>query len=132
MALALDLSWFCKSYVHIVGKMGIKPGFETRNFAYLVKKFKKWNLDFTRISIAAPFNSIGFLMNPSKEECERALTEVPECTVIAMSVLAAGYLQLPQAIEYIERSSNLKGVVVGVSKEKHARETFRLLRKGLS
>jgi hypothetical protein len=127
MALALNLDWFCKTYINFLGEMGIKPGFETRNFAYLIKKFKEWKLDFTKISIVAPFNKIGFQMSPSKTECESALTEVPECTVIAMSVLAAGYLPLSQSIQYIEGLTNLKGVVVGVSKEKHARETFRLL-----
>jgi len=131
MALALDLDWLFKSYVHFIGELGIKPGFETRNFAYLVNKFKEWNLDFSEIIIAAPFNKIGFQMNPSRVECEKALAEVPESNVIAMSVLAAGYLKLPEAIEYIEGLSNIKGVVVGVSKEKHAYETFRVLKERL-
>jgi len=131
MALALNLDWLFKSYVRFIGELGIKPGFETRNFAYLVNKFKEWNLDLSEISIAAPFNKIGFQMNPSRAECERALAEVPESNVIAMSVLAAGYLKLPEAIEYIKTLSNLKGVVVGVSKEHHARETFTLLEEKL-
>ena len=131
MALALDLDWLFKSYVHFIGELGIKPGFETRNFAYLVNRFKEWNLDFSEIIIAAPFNKIGFQMNPSRVECEKALAEVPESNVIAMSVLAAGYLKLPEAIEYIEGLSNIKGVVVGVSKEKHAYETFRVFRERL-
>jgi len=132
MALALDLDWLFKSCVHFIGELGIKPGFETRNFAYLVKRFKEWNLDFSEISIAAPFNKIGFQMNPSRAECEKALVEIPESNVIAMSTLAAGYLKLPEAIEYIEGLSNLKGVVVGVSKEKHAYETFSFLRERLA
>lgn len=82
-------------------------------------------------AIAAPYNKIGFQMNPSRTECEKALAQVPESNVIAMSVLAAGYLKLPEAMEYIGGLSNLKGVVVGVSKERHARETFRLLQKEL-
>jgi hypothetical protein len=131
MALALDLDWLFKSYVRFIGELGIKPGFETRNFAYLVKKFKEWNLDFSEISIAAPFNEIGFQMNPSRAECERALAKVPESTVIAMSVLAAGYLELSEAIEYVKSLANLKGVAVGVSKEQHASETFRFLRERL-
>jgi hypothetical protein len=131
LALALNLDWLFKSYATFVGELGIKPGFETRNFAYLVKKFKEWNLDFSNTLIAAPFNGIGFQMNPSKAECERALAELPESNVIAMSILAAGYLKLPEAVEYIKGLSNLKGVVVGVSKEKHAYETFRFLKERL-
>ena len=132
MALALNLDWFFKAYICFIRGFGIKPGFETRNFAYLVKRFKEWNLDFSEISIAAPFNKIGFQMNPSRAECEKALVEIPESNVIAMSTLAAGYLKLPEAIEYIEGLSNLKGVVVGVSKEKHAYETFSFLRERLA
>jgi uncharacterized protein (DUF486 family) len=108
-------------------ELGIKPGFETRNFAYLVNKFKEWNIDFSEITIATPFNKIGFQMNPSRTECEKALAQVPESNVIAMSVLAAGYLKLPEAIEYIRGLTNLKGVVIGVSKEHHANETFKFL-----
>lgn len=132
MASALNLDWFFKEYICFIQGLGIKPGFETRNFAYLVKRFKEWNLDFSEISIAAPFNKIGFQMNPSRAECEKALVEIPESNVIAMSILAAGYLKLPEAIEYIEGLSNLKGVVVGVSKEKHAYETFSFLRERLA
>ena len=70
-------------------------------------------------------------MNPSKEECEEALVEIPECTVIAMSTLAAGYLKLPEAIDYVKRLPNIDGVVIGVSKEKHAIESFMLAREKL-
>lgn len=131
MALALDLDWIFKSYIRLTGELGIKPGFETRNFAYLANKLKEWNLDFSEILIVAPFNKVGFQMNPSRAECEKALAEVPESNVIAMSILAAGYLKLPEAIEYIKSLSNIKGVVVGVSKEKHAFETFKLLKERL-
>lgn len=69
-------------------------------------------------------------MNPSKLGCEKTLAEIPESNVIAMSILAAGYLRIPEAIEYVHSLPNLKGIVVGVSRESHARETFRLLSEG--
>jgi len=100
------------------------------NFAYLVNKFREWDIDLSKIIIAAPFNKIGFQMSPSRIECEKAL-QVPECDVIAISILAAGYLELPEAVEYIGGLSNIKGVVVGVLKERHACETFRFLQKKL-
>jgi len=34
MALALNLDWLFKLYIDFILKKGIKPGFETRNFAY--------------------------------------------------------------------------------------------------
>lgn len=129
MALALNLDWLFKSHIDCMLKKGIKPGFETRNFAYLVNRFRNWGIDFKDVVVATPFNAVGFQMNPSKEECEKALVDVGASSVIAMSILAAGYLKPSAAIEYVKRLPNLKGVVVGVSKEHHARETFKLLKE---
>jgi len=131
MGLALNLDWFFKSYVEFMLKLGIKPGFDTRNFAYLVKKFNEWDINFHDVIIAAPFNKVGFQMNPSKKECEKALAKLNETNIIAISILAAGYLKPLEAIEYIGSLPNIKGVAVGVSKEQHARETFKLLKNRL-
>ena len=131
MALALNMQWLFQTHIKFMSARHIKPGFETRNFAYLVKKFEEWGIDFDQVVLAAPFNSVGFQMCPSKEECERALARVPKAEVIAFSILAAGYLKLPEAIEYVVNSPNLKGVAVGVSKEHHARENFKLLKDRL-
>ena len=131
MALALNLDWLFKSYVDFMLKLGIKPGFETRNFAHLVNKLREWSIDSGEMIIATPFNKVGFQMNPSGAECEKALASIPEPDVIAMSILAAGYLKPPEAIKYIRSLPNLVGVVVGVSKEQHAHETFKLLKDRL-
>jgi hypothetical protein len=106
----------------------LTPGFNTGNFALFVKRFREWNMNLEDVVIAAPFNKVGFQMGPSREECEKALAEVPKPNVLAISILAAGYLKPPEAIDYIAHLPNVKGVAVGVSKEKHANETFKLLR----
>jgi hypothetical protein len=129
MAIALNLESLVKSYIKFMNDHGIEPGFETRNFSYLVKKFKEWNIDFKGLVIEAPFNKIGFYMNPSKAECEKALADVSGSTVIMMSILAAGYLKPKEAIDYVRGLPNANAIVVGVSNEQQARETFRLLRK---
>lgn len=129
MALALNLEPLIKSYIDFLSKRKIKPGFETRNFPFLVQKFKEWDIDFRRITLISSFNEAGFQMNPSRKECEIALTKIPECQNIAMSILAAGYFKPSQAAKYIQTLPNIKGVVVGVSKEKHALETFNILKQ---
>jgi hypothetical protein len=129
MALAFDLDWFFKSYIKFLRKLRVKPGFETRNFALLVNKFRDWNIDFGAVSITSAFNKMGFQMNPSKTACEEALKEAKGADIIAMSILASGYLKPPEAINYIKALPNVTGIVVGVSKERHARETFSLLRE---
>jgi hypothetical protein len=132
LALALDLDWLFKSYVSFLLDHDITPGFNTCNFAYLVKKLGDLNIDLRNVIIAAPFNKVGFQMNPSREECEKALAGTPEPIAVAISILAAGYLKLPEAIDYIAALPNVKGVAVGVSKESHARETFKLIRERIA
>ena len=70
-------------------------------------------------------------MVPSKNECERALNDVYGAEVIAMSILAAGYINPLEAVTYIKQLEKISGVVVGVSKERQAIETFSLLRQNL-
>ena len=132
LALAFNLKPLFKAHTDFALSLGIKPGFNTGNFPYLVKKLKEWSIDLSEVLIAAPFNKVGFQMNPSKEECEKALAEYPEPTVIAVSVLAAGYLKPSEAVDYIKTLPNISGVVIGVSKEKHANETFRLFKESFA
>jgi len=133
LALAFNMKHLFKTYVEFIRDYReINPGFNTGNFSHLIKKLKEWDIDLTDIVIAAPFNKVGFQMTPSKEECEKVLADFPEPTVIAISVLAAGYLSPQEAIDYLASLSNLNGIAVGVSKEKHAHETFRMFREKFS
>jgi hypothetical protein len=127
MALALNLDWFFKSYIDLLSKSKIKPGLETRNFPYLVQKLHEWGIDMSRIIITASFNEAGFQMNPSKTDCEKALQSVSEAEIVAMSILAAGYFRPPEAAAYLNSLSGIAHVVVGVSREQHALETFKQL-----
>jgi len=131
LCLGLDLEWIFKFYTEFLLRTGIVPGFNTGNFALLVEKFREWKISLEDVVIVAPFNKVGFQMVPSREECEKALASLPKPNVLAISVLAAGYLRPEEAIEYIAGLPNIKGVAVGVSKEKHAVETFKLLREKL-
>jgi len=131
LCLGLGLDHIIKFYIKFMLKAGITPGFNTGNFALLVEKFKEWDISLDDVVIATPFNKVGFQMIPSKKECEKALAQLPKPNVLAISILAAGYLKPPEAISYIAQLPNIKGVAVGVSKEKHANETFKLLREKL-
>ncbi|MEM3443241.1 MAG: hypothetical protein QXM86_05235, partial [Candidatus Bathyarchaeia archaeon] len=132
LCLSLGLDWVFRLYIEFLLKTGIIPGFNTGNFAFLVEKFREWNMSLEDVVIAAPFNKVGFQMVPSREECEKALAILPKPNVLAISILAAGYLKPDEAVDYIAGLPNIKGVTVGVSKEKHATETFKLLRRRFS
>ena len=129
LGLAMNLESLFKSYIEHVENFGIVPGFNTVNFAYLVERFNEWNIDVSKLAIVAPFNKVGFQMVPSREKCEQTLKGLGQPTLIAISVLAAGYLKPPEAVEYIASLPNVKGLAVGVSSEKHAQETFRLMKQ---
>lgn len=127
MALSLDLKWLFTSHISFVNKMGATAGYETRNFVLLAAKFKEWGIDISEVVVAAPFNSIGFLMTPTQQQCEDTISSIPKNRVIAISALAAGYLKPDQAIPYLKKL-NLCGVAIAVSNETQARETFGFLK----
>jgi hypothetical protein len=128
MSLALNFDWLFKHFINYLSKKGIMPGFNTRNFPYLVRRFSDWQIDLDQTLIMAPFNKVGFQMNPSKEECEKTLSILSSPVVLAMSVLAAGYLKPPEAVDYIAGLQNIKGVLVGCSTEQQAQEMFSSLK----
>lgn len=99
----------------------------TRNFARFSDFITTTDVSMKDLVIMTPFNKAGFQMNPSRESCEERLPKLPESRVIAMSVLASGYLGLDEAIKYLKVLPKQVSCVVGVSSESHARETFSFL-----
>lgn len=65
----------------------------------------------------APFNKVGLQM---------------KANVIAMSILASGYLGPQESVDYMRKLPKPVSCVVAVSSEVHAKETFSLLPKLLS
>jgi hypothetical protein len=88
----------------------------TRNFPYFVDKFVDWEIDFSKLAVAASFNSVGFQMNPSKSDCEAALAKIPEAEVIAISILAAGHLKPAEAATYLRTLPTISGAMTMTSR----------------
>jgi len=120
MSLALNLEWVFHEYISIAKSLKTKPGFETRNLPYLVNKFEDWRINLKDTVIAAPLNAVGFQMCPSKEQSEMVLSRLRGAEVIAFSVLAAGYIQPEEALNYISRQPEISGVAIGISSLDHA------------
>jgi len=131
MGLALGFDWLFRSFICYLSKRGITPGFNTRNFPYLVRRFDEWGIELDETLIVTPFNKVGFQMNPSKEQCEKTLANVSSPVVLAISVLAGGYYKPSMVVDYLASLNNLKGLIVGVSNERQASETFMLFRESL-
>ena len=113
---------------HVHDNYNAKPGFVTYNLARFVSLFEERGLSLKDLVIMTPFNSLGFQMSPSRNSCEASLSSLQEADVIAMSIMAGGYLSLNQAFDYVSNLSGLSGIAVGASSREHARETFTRFR----
>jgi len=132
LALSFGAEQLFDSFIqHVADKYDAKPGFVTRNFAKFTNFFQGHDLPLKEVAIMAPFNRAGFQMNPSREDCERSFRHLSAGEVIAISILASGYLGLEEAISYLKGLSRLSGVAIGISSEEHARDSFTRLRTEL-
>jgi hypothetical protein len=113
---------------HIRQKYHASPGFVTYNLVRFVELFRKKGLTTEDVVIMTPFNSIGYQMSPSRHSCETCLSGLPNSNLIAMSIMAGGYLKFDEAVDYIRSLPNLSGVAVGVSSKEHACSTFTQLK----
>jgi len=104
------------------------PGFGTLNLGRLAGALASCGLK--NPLIMAPFNSAGFHMNPSRQDCEQSL-EKNGITLLAMNILASGASRPREAFEYLGRFRNLKHVVVGASSQAHLSESYSLCKECL-
>jgi hypothetical protein len=124
LALALDMKKVFETFRdHLKDYYGVKAGLCTKNFSRLVSKLNEWELDMP--GIMTSFNKAGFLMNPTRQECEKSLQNYSG-DVIAMNIMAGGFLKLNEAYEYIVSLPKIRNVVIGVSSMEHAKKTFEL------
>jgi hypothetical protein len=132
LIVSFDMKNLAEEYVDFMkGSLGLVPGFVTRNFARFVSFASSAEIPMQDIVVLAPFNKVGFQMNPSREACERHLINHPALKVIAMSILAGGYCNVDEAIDYLSQLRGDISCVVGVSTEEHAAETFSKLKLSL-
>jgi hypothetical protein len=115
-----DIAHFFSS--HITEKYQVAPAFCTLNSPKLMNFLNDININ--NPVLMAPFNPIGFQMNPSKEEAENVLSKIPS-QMIAMSTLAAGYVNPKEAYAYLSSLPNIKSVIVGASSQEHINESFK-------
>jgi hypothetical protein len=127
MALALGAKSLLRGHFDTTSSLGVRPGFETRNFHRLIRMLREMGIPLAEVTVAAPFNSVGYQMSPDRSDCETELAALPTGNVFAFSVLAGGYLTLKDARDYIHLTPNLKGVAIGASSVSQAEETFAYL-----
>jgi len=102
-------------------RFGTAAGIATKNLSLLVRRFQEWGMELP--VVLTHVNKVGFHVNPSQEEYEKALAH-PELAVMAMGTLASGYLTPEEAYSYVNAFSSVKSIVVGASSTAHMRATF--------
>lgn len=112
---------FC---AHIERAYHCRAGFITLNLPTLVYSLK--NAGIERPIIMAPYNKKGFFMNPSREACERAVSE-EDFDFVAMSVLASGAIPVREALDYVFANGTIRSVIFGSSSEAHILETKSII-----
>lgn len=129
LAIGYQMDNVIKSfYKHIEQKYHAIPAYCTLNYPALCQLLKKSQINNTLIMAA--FNKRGFLMNPSRQACEKALHKYPY-KVLAMATLASGSIKPDDAYKYLFSLGKIKNVVIGLSSTKHADETFALINQYL-
>lgn len=126
LALALDIPEVLELHAAEIKKQfGARGGYATKNLPLLLERFQKYG--FEPPVALVQINKIGFGMNPSREAVEQALNRT-DIQVMAMGTLASGYLKPAEAFPYVFSRPAVQSVVVGVSTQSHAAETFAAAR----
>lgn len=99
LVLALDDPRLLREFIRLVRRTyGLEAGLATYNYGVLVERLQAWRV--VPDVIVAPFNPRGYLMNPSKERCERAL-QASQIPVLATHIEVDGLVERQDAIDYI-------------------------------
>ena len=129
LGVALGARHLLKSYAEGVHESGLTPGFVTRNLPGFVRFCDDAGISLAESVVMTPWNSLGFQMTPTREQCEALVKSRTDLNIIAISILAAGRIELASAFSYIESFPAIRSVTVGVSSESQARETFSMISK---
>jgi hypothetical protein len=108
-------------YEYVRKNYSCTPGFATKNLSSFLNLLKNKNID--DIYILTHVNKIGYEMNPNQTIVEEEIKKT-KMNVICMSILASGYLNPAEALNYIKSlniNSNLS-TVIGCSTKKHILE----------
>lgn len=126
LALGYDMKDVIKGFDNYIRKeYNAIPAYGTLNYSAFSDFLSEIGLDQSLIMTSV--NKKGFLMNPARDKVTYDIAK-DKHTVLAMATLASGSILPEEAYKYISETS-VKHVVVGLSSEKHADETFSVIKK---
>jgi len=104
----------------------VEPILATHNFGVLLPQLIEWKI---KIPVLGPLNLKGFMMRPSKEECEKLVAE-SGYTIIAKKILAGGRLTPEEAFSYF-KGKKVESFVCGIGSVPEAYHTFSVAKSFL-
>ncbi len=127
LIMGLNVPGVLQSFDSYIRKAyGAIPAYGTLNYPRFAQFLNNAGLNESLVMTAV--NQKGFYMNPDKASYERAIAENKH-TVLAMATLASGRLKPDEAYKYLFTETSVKNLVVGLSSQKHAEETFGAIRR---
>jgi len=112
LVLAMDDPRLIREFLRLTQRTyGLEGGLATYNLGVLAERLQAWKI--RPAVIAAPFNARGYLMNPSIEQCERAL-DLLQASVLATHIEVDGLVQRQEAIDYL-RGHGIRRAVARVA-----------------
>lgn len=111
---------------HVRDRHGVRPGFITFNLPLLIRTLEQ--CEVTDAVVCAAINLNGFQMNPDIAAYEQALRKTT-CPVVAMSVMAAGAIPAPEALDYVTSMPAVQSILFGASSAAHMLQIKRLVER---
>lgn len=110
-------------------KYNAEPGLYTKNLALLINRLNEWNIDIRAITCAV--NPKGFMMKPSKSECEKALQDNIQdkdqrYTIFADDVFAGNTIPKGEAVRYLSKF-NINKIVAEIGSKEGIEEVFEAI-----
>ncbi|MFH1502355.1 MAG: hypothetical protein ABIG03_04845 [Candidatus Eisenbacteria bacterium] len=126
IACATEQKELLEMFYEEVRREGAVPGMATHNFVHTFTKATEMGIPMP--TIMAPLNPRGFMMNPSKADCERLLQNSPGTVFVGKKILAGGAVDPHEGFRYAFEDVGVESVAVGIGSVEEGRRTFAAAR----
>jgi hypothetical protein len=109
---------------YVAERYQVEPAFNTMNLPAMAEFLLECGLQ--NPIICSSINAIGYLMSPSREDCEATIRTKP-IRPIAMSVMASGAVRPRDAIRYVTGQDKIQAIVFGASSRTNILDSKRLI-----
>ncbi|KPJ54345.1 hypothetical protein AMJ39_01010 [candidate division TA06 bacterium DG_24] len=122
MACAIRHRSVVETFIKKVRATGAVAGLATHNLGVMWRNLTAMELSVP--VIMAPFNPLGFMMNPSVDACLDVAGDRGSTLIIAKKVLAGGVIEPEGALRYVFEEVGVESAAIGVATIEEAEKTF--------